>query len=86
MALVLAPLGVPLTIEFRVIPGLTISTVKLLFELTQPVLEFLTVATKLYVLAELAGIVTLIGFEGKVALVTFEKPGITLGEPVKIEY
>lgn len=85
-AFVVEPLGVPLVIELIVVLDDETVTVKLLLALVQPVLLFLTVATKLYVFAALAGTVTLIGDAGKLELFTAEKLGIAVGEPVVIEY
>jgi hypothetical protein len=66
--------------------GADTTSVKLLAALTQVVVLFLTVATKLYVLAALAGMVTLIGDTGKLVLLTAVKLGMAVGEPVVIEY
>lgn len=84
VALVEAALGVPLFIELTVVL-LDVVNVKLLLALIQPVVLFLTVAIKSYVLAALAGMVTLIGDAGKEALLTALKLGIA-EVPVVIEY
>ena len=53
---------------------------------THPVVVFFAVILKLYILTELAGTVTLIGLDPKVALVTTLKPVIAVGATVAIEY
>jgi len=75
-------LNVPVVV---IVGAFTITKVKLLLELRHPVVLFLTFATKLYVLAALAGIVILIGEAGRLSLVTGLKLDITVGAPVVIE-
>ena len=47
LALVMAPLGVPLAMELMVVPAAATVNVKLLLALVQPVVLFLAVAIKL---------------------------------------